>query len=232
MNVLGAVLDLLFPPKCPFCRRVVNRTGVCEACEKALPWTEEGTGLHKGAGGLVCAAPLFYEGAVRESLLRLKFHGESHLAGPLGTLIARCAAERFSGEFDIVTWVPVGPKRLRERGYDQARLLAEAVCRVWEISPERLLEKTGDNPAQSGLTDSDARRANVLGMYAVPFPTRAAGRRILLVDDICTTGATLRECIRTLKDAGAASVVCVTAALTRPEKGSSGKQAKKGWEFS
>ncbi len=94
------------------------------------------------------------------------------------------------------------------------------------------MEKTGDNPAQSGLTDSDARRANVLGMYAAPSPAQTAGRRILLVDDICTTGATLGECIRTLKDAGAESVVCVTAALTRPEKGSSGNQAKKGWKFS
>ncbi|WP_369284039.1 ComF family protein [Oscillibacter sp. GMB15532] len=232
MKALGAVLDLLFPPKCPFCRRVLDHTGVCGACEKVLPWTEEETGLHKGAGGLICAAPLFYEGPVRQSLLRLKFHGESHLAGPLGTLIARCAAERFSGEFDTVTWVPVGPKRLRERGYDQARLLAEAACRAWEVSPERLLEKIGDNPAQSGLADSDARRANVLGMYAVPFAAQTEGRRILLVDDICTTGATLTECVRTLKEAGAASVVCVTAALGRPEKEPSGNQAKKGWKFS
>lgn len=232
MIALDAVLDLLFPPKCPFCRHVVDRVGVCKACEKALPWAEEETGLHKGAGGLVCAAPLFYEGVVREALLRLKFHGESHLAKPLGGLIARCAAERFSGEFDAVTWVPVGPKRRRERGYDQARLLAEAACRTWEMKPERLLEKNGDNPAQSGLADSDARRANVLGMYAVPPAVRTEGRRILLIDDICTTGATLTECVRTLKDAGAASVVCVTAALTRPEKAAPGNQAKKRREFS
>ncbi len=232
MNPLDTVLDLLFPPKCPFCRRVVNRLGVCGACEKDLPWTEEETGLHKGADGLVCAAPLFYEGAVRESLLRLKFHGEPHLAGTLGMLIARCAAERFSGEFDCVTWVPVGPKRLRERGYDQAQLLAEAACRAWQMKPERLLKKIGDNPAQSGLADRDARRANVLGMYAVPSAAQVMGRRILLIDDICTTGATLTECVRTLKDAGAGTVVCVAAALTRPEKEEIGKRSKKRGEFS
>ncbi|WP_312938642.1 double zinc ribbon domain-containing protein [Oscillibacter sp.] len=227
MKALDTILDLLFPPKCPFCRRVVDHTGICGACEKALPWTEGEAGLHKGAGGFICAAPLFYEGTVREALLRLKFHGESHLAGPLGMLVARCAAEQFSGNFDVVTWVPVGPKRLRERGYDQARLLAEAACQAWEIRPERLLEKMGDNPAQSGLGDSDARRANVLGMYTVPSAARTEGRRILLVDDICTTGATLTECVRTLKDDGATSVVCVAAALTQPQKEAAKKQAKK-----
>ena len=227
MSAFETALDLLFPPKCPFCRRVVDSPGVCGACEKALPWTAEAEGLRTGPDGLVCAAPLFYEGQVRDALLRLKFHGAEHLARPLGALVARCAAERLSGEFDAVTWVPVGPKRLRRRGYDQARLLAEAACRVWETSPERLLEKTGDNPAQSGLADADARRANVLGMYAVTTGAAVAGRRILLIDDICTTGATLTECVRTLRDAGAGRVVCAAAALSRPEKETPGNPAKK-----
>lgn len=227
MSVFGTVLDLLFPPKCPFCRRVTDGGGVCEACEKTLPWTEGAAGLVTGSGGFVCAAPLFYEGQARSALLRLKFHGAGHLARPLGALIAACAAERFSGEFDAVTWAPVGPGRLRERGYDQARLLAEAACRGWDASPERLLEKTGDNPAQSSLADADARRANVLGMYAVPAGANAAGRRILLIDDICTTGATLTECARTLRDAGAERVVCAAAALTRPEREGAGNRTKK-----
>lgn len=213
------LLDLFFPPKCPFCGKVLDHAGICPACEKALPWTEEGAGLRELPGGLQCAAPLWYEGKVREGLLRFKFQGARAAAGPLGELVVRCAAERFSGAFDVVTWVPVSRRRLRSRGYDQARLLAESACRLWEVRSEQLLQKITDNPAQSGLTEEAARRANVLGVYEAAEPERIQGYRILLVDDICTTGATLAECARTLRDAGAADVMCVCAALARrPEK--------------
>ena len=218
MKLLDRILDLLFPPKCPFCGRVMETAGICPDCEKKLPWTDEAQGIREGPGGLRCAAPLWYEDLAREGLLRFKFQGASGAAGPLGALIARCAAERFSGEFDTVTWVPVSRKRLRKRGYDQARLLAEAACRLWDTKPVRLLEKTVDNPAQSGLTEAAARRANVLGVYAPCPGAEIRGKRILLIDDICTTGATLTECIRVLKDAGAAEVVCAAAALTWPRK--------------
>ena len=219
MSGYAALLDLFFPPKCPFCGKVLDHAGICPACEKALPWTEEGAGVRELSGGVRCAAPLWYEGKVREGLLRFKFQGARAAAGPLGELVARCAAERFSGAFDVVTWVPVSRRRLRSRGYDQARLLAESACRLWEVRPEQLLQKITDNPAQSGLTEEAARRANVLGVYEAAEPERIQGYRILLVDDICTTGATLAECARTLRDAGAADVMCVCAALARrPEK--------------
>ena len=214
------LLDLFFPPKCPFCGKVLDPAGICPACEKTLHWTEEREGVRKLSGGVQCAAPLWYEKQVREGLLRFKFQGASAAAGPMGELVARCAAERFSGAFDVVTWVPVSRRRLRSRGYDQARLLAESACRLWGVRPEQLLRKTADNPAQSGLTEAAARRANVLGVYETPVPEKVQGRRVLLVDDICTTGATLAECARTLRDAGAADVmsVCVALARRHPEE--------------
>lgn len=220
MSRYTALLDLFFPPKCPFCGKVLDHAGICPACEKTLPWTEEREGVRKLSGGVQCAAPLWYEKQVREGLLRFKFQGASAAAEPLGELAARCAAEQFSGAFDVVTWVPVSRRRLRSRGYDQARLLAESACRLWGVRPEQLLRKTADNPAQSGLTEAAARRANVLGVYETPAPEKVQGRRVLLVDDICTTGATLAECARTLRDAGAADVmsVCVALARRHPEE--------------
>lgn len=220
-RLIESIIDLFFPPKCPFCGRVLDRIGICVDCEKDLPWIEENKVVVTD-GDLTCAAPLWYEGAVRETLLRLKFRGGSALAEPLGEVLARCAAERFGGEFDTVTWVPVSRKRLKQRGYDQARLLAEAACRHWDTRPVKLLDKTQDNPAQSGLTGEAARRANVLGVYDPIEPETIQGKHILLVDDIHTTGATLTECVRVLLENGAASVVCLTAART-PEK----KPAKK-----
>ena len=215
MKLTEAFLDLLFPPKCPFCGKILDRAGVCPACRDSLPWTAEADALRELPGGLRCAAPLWYEGPVRDALLRLKFQGASALARPLGELIAQCAAEHFSGEFDAVAWVPVSRKRLRQRGYDQAELLARAAGALWGVRPQRLLVKVRDNPAQSGLEGAAARAENVRAVYRAQ---NAAGRRVLLIDDICTTGATLAECARTLRAAGAEAVVCAAAARTPQEK--------------
>lgn len=213
----NCLLDLLFPPKCPFCGHILEHPGICPACQKTLPRIED-LPIRELEGGLRCASPLWYEGDVRQGLLRLKFQGARAAAGPMGTLLAESAAEAFSGEFDTVTWVPVSRKRKRKRGFDQAELLARSACRCWDTKPVRLLSKVVDNPAQSGIHDDAARRANVLGVYDPVDRGLIQGRRILLVDDICTTGSTLRECARVLLDAGAADVVCVTVAQARKKE--------------
>ncbi|MBE6995814.1 MAG: ComF family protein [Ruminococcaceae bacterium] len=216
MKLSEKIINLLFPPKCPFCARVQDSAGICVICEKELPWTTEAECRWEGTGGLRCAAPLWYEGCAREGILRLKFQGISAAAAPIGTLMAHCAAEEFSGGFDAVTWVPVSRRRLRRRGYDQAELLARETCLLWETEPRQLLVKVVDTPPQSGMKDAAARRANVLGAYEAAEET--AGKRVLLIDDVCTTGATLEECARVLRDAEAECVVCVVAARVRVQK--------------
>ena len=218
MSVWEQLLNLLFPPKCPFCRRILDSPGVCDTCRKELPWTEEHEAVREGTDSLRCAAPLWYEGKVREAILRLKFKGAAPSAEDLGRLIAQCAAEHLSGEFDLVTWVPVSRKRRWKRGYDQAELLARAVCRAWGVKPVALLRKTMNNPAQSGLKEDAARRANVLGVYEMRPGAEVSGRRVLLIDDVCTTGATLTECSKVLREAGADAVVCACVAHARRER--------------
>lgn len=224
MKLTDTLLDLLFPPKCPFCQRVQDAPGMCPDCEQALPWTDEAHGLRELPGRLLCAAPLWYEGSVREAVRRFKFRGGVSAAGPLGELVVQAAAERFSGEFDAVTWVPVSAKRLRKRGYDQSRLLAESACKLWGVEPERLLRKIRDNPAQSGLESAGDRWKNVRDVYeALGDP---AGKRVLLIDDVCSTGATLVSAAGTLLAAGAAGVVCAAAAFPRPEEENRGEKGK------
>ena len=224
MKFTDTLLDLLFPPKCPFCRKVQDAPGMCPACEKSLPWTDEAHGLRTLRGGLLCAAPLWYENSVREAIRRFKFHGGVSAAKPLGEFIAQAAAERFSGEFDVVTWVPVSAKRLRQRGYDQSRLLAEKACSLWGVEPEPLLRKVRDNPAQSSLDSAEDRWRNTRGVYAAAG--EPAGKRILLIDDVCSTGSTLVSAAETLLAAGAAGVVCAAAAFPRPEEENRGEKAK------
>lgn len=215
-RVWEGLLNLLFPPKCPFCGRVLDRPGICRACGEALPRFSDEETVRLLRGGLPCASPLRYEGLVRQGILGFKFRGNSAAAEPFGELLARCAAERFPGAFDTVTWAPVSRRRLRKRGYDQAELLARAACRLWGVRPERLLEKHRDTPAQSGLDSAQARWENVREVYRAS--QSAAGRRILLVDDICTTGATLLACADALQKAGAESVICCTLARGSREK--------------
>lgn len=218
MSVLEALLNLFFPPKCPFCGRVRYHTEICPDCQRDLPWTRGDDSLLERSDGLRCCAPLWYEKMAREGVLRLKFRNCTGGVEIMGELIAECAAEWFSGEFDTVTWVPVSRKRLRKRGYDQAELLARAACRAWDTQPVRLLKKKVHNPSQTSRKGAAARKKNVEDAYAAVDEAQITGRRILLVDDVCTTGSTLLECIRVLKEAGAASVVCATLARTPENK--------------
>lgn len=216
MHFLTILLDLIYPIKCPFCQTIQNTPGICRSCEATLPWTGEAS-LRQIPNNLRCAAPLWYEGPVREAIHRYKFQSAAGAAIPLGRCIAQTAAERFSGEFDTITWVPLSPKRLRRRGYDQARLLAEEACRAWGVKPQRLLRKVRHTLPQSSLSSAAARTQNVRRAYVPAGPI--AGRRVLLIDDVCTTGSTLTACSGVLLAAGASSVVCAAAAFAgKPEK--------------
>lgn len=215
MKLLEAVLDLLFPPRCAWCGRVGVK-GACPSCEKALPRSKRP--MHEGAGYGRCVAPFAYRDLAREGVLRFKFRGAQLSAATFGEELARCAAEWYGGEFDLVTWVPVSDKRRRERGYDQAELLAREMARHWDCEPVQLLRKTRDNAVQSRLHAADERRANVLGVYEPTNVQRIRGKRILLVDDILTTGSTMGECARMLYEGGAAEVMCIALAARELEK--------------
>ncbi len=217
------LLDFLFPPRCAFCHRL-DRSGVCEACKRSLPTQEKP--LREFSFGRV-AAPLYYTGAVREAVLRLKFRsGLSTLPG-FAALMAECAVGEFSGEFDTVAFVPVSKKRKRSRGYDQSERLAHEIAKRWNAKAERLLVKTRHTPPQSELSDRAGRQANVFGVYEAVNAEKIRGARILLVDDVVTTGATLRECVRELKDAGAQSVVCVALAAAEGKDAPTCKKSEK-----
>lgn len=207
------LLDFFFPRRCPFCGRMAGKELLCETCRDDLPWCRK---LRTGAFG-ECAAPLYYEGRVRDALLAFKFRGKIEHLNCFGALMAETAASAYADRFDAITWVPVSKKRLKKRGFDQAKMLCASLCVDWHTTPQETLCKVADNPPQSGLEEAAARRANVLGVYEPVDAANIAGKRLLLVDDILTTGATLGECTRVLKAAGAADVVCLTLAMARDE---------------
>ena len=212
------LLDLLFPPKYVFCRRLLRKgeEGLCASCRTSLPWTHGEEAEQHPEFVSLCVSPLWYQDNVRASFHRYKFQGSRGYAKAYGRLVAQCVREHLAGRYDLITWVPLSPERLKKRGYDQAMLLAMAAAlELGDVAVETL-RKVRDTGAQSGLgKDDSARQANVLGAYQVVDPELAEGRQVLLIDDVITTGSTISECARTLRSAGAAGVVCATLARAR-----------------
>ena len=215
MRLYYHLMELLFPRKCILCRCLLRQeeTDLCDRCRLNAP----AYGKHKTKLQFLdsFAAVWYYEESVRTSLLRYKFGGARSYAPAYGRLLAMRIRQDLSEEFDLLTWIPVSSLRKLRRGYDQVELIAKAVGKELDITPVPALKKIRHNRPQSGIRNEEARRANVLGAYRVMDPAAVAGKRILLLDDILTTGATASEAARVLKTFGAREVHCAAVAARK-----------------
>jgi len=216
MSFFSNILDLLFPPRCAFCRCVLNtgERGMCADCELSVARVEDAFAYGRGEVFSCCVSPLYYTDTVRDSVLRFKFKERTGYAKIYGRIVAECVRQNLRGRYDLITWVPLSKARLKSRGYDQAMLLAMSTALALDNVAVETLQKHTDVPAQSGVGDAKKRRANISGVYRVPDQELVDGKRVLLIDDILTTGSTLDECARMLLDAGAREVLCATLART------------------
>ena len=210
------LLDLVYPTRCVFCRRSMppGKPGICPKCEDRLPFTENG-GRRRGDFFAECISALYYEGDVWEAIHRYKFQGVQAYAEVFGELTASCIYENLHDDFDILSWVPLDPRRRRSRGYDQTEMIARVVGKRLCREPETVLRKRRGVRPQSDTGAPEARKANIAGAYHVIDSEKVIGKRILLIDDIVTTGSTLSECAKTLLLAGAEEIRCATLASTR-----------------
>lgn len=217
MRLGTLLLDLLYPPKCTFCGALLEQPQalMCPDCQRELPWMEGQRAERKVEFASLCVSPLWYKDQVRESIRRYKFSGCHWYSKTYGVLTAQCVRDHLEGKYDLISWVPVSKKRKRERGYDQAYLLARETAGNLNREVTPLLKKIQNNPAQSGIEEAAARRANVMNVYRMLEDAPVQGKRILLMDDVVTTGETLSEAARMLRQAGAQDVVCVTLARAR-----------------
>ena len=206
------LLDLLFPPRCILCRRVLPKDSpaVCSACQKSTLLS--GTSPHRAKGAFYkCVySALWYEGNVRKCLHRYKFGGKSSYAAPLAQILQHLLPE--DQTFDLITFVPTNAKNVKRRGFHHTGLLAKELSARTGIPCMELLLKTRATRPMHGLHPAQ-RRANILGAVSPAAPMETViGKRILLVDDLITTGSTLSECARVLMSQGAAGVWGITVA--------------------
>ena len=209
------ILELLFPRKCVLCGKILerNETDLCRSCRVDSPECHRDKRSFSFLDSWV--AVWYYEGYIRDSLLRYKFRRARHYAKAYGRLLAMRILAEYPEGFDLLTWAPISNRRKFSRGYDQVQLLAEAVAWELNMEPVRTLKKVRNNPAQSRIAGVAQRKANVLGVYRAVCPEIIKGKRILLLDDIITTGATAGECARVLLTAGAKEVHCGLIAAAR-----------------
>lgn len=215
MKLLDKLFDILFPAKCTFCHNLMwheENSKICNSCMHDLPRTTESNGVTKCDYITKCISPLFYRDFVRDSIHRFKFYRCDFYAGVYSELIRDCLNKHPDIVFDYITWVPLSRKRLRKRGYDQAKLIADNLARAMGKPIWCMLKKTRDTKAQSTLQDKSKRRANIAGAYMISHGTNVCGLNILLIDDVVTTGATLSECAKVLLLNGADRVYCATVA--------------------
>ncbi len=217
MSFRDFISKYIFPPKCVFCRRVMDKDGVCDKCKAILPYrsAKQSNEPIMFVDGVY--SYFHYEADVRNALIRYKFGGLSKYSVDFAVYLEECIRECLDEQYDIISWVPLSRRRLRSRGYDQAHLLADETAKRIGTQAVRTLVKIRDTAPQSRQPDISKRMANILGAYDTAS-FNPSGKRIILIDDILTSGSTVSECARILKTAGAEKVYIVTVAKTRNRK--------------
>jgi competence protein ComFC len=186
---------------CPFCGRWVSNGSVCGACTDSPPLFERGL------------YGFYFEGPLREALLAFKFEGRKDVGRHLIRLLGEKVVS-MREEFDVIVPLPVTEKRLKERGFNQCYIMAEEISAIAKKPLSfSALGKKKETKDQYTLSRED-RRKNVRGAFAVHDKGELRGKRILLVDDLMTTGHTAREASRILLSARAQSVLFFALART------------------
>ncbi len=232
LELKDSIFDFVYPPHCLVCGRYLSEKekDVCEGCwnsQKILsdpfcptcksffPDAETGCFFCSADSNLLCVRSLgIFDDFYREIIHKFKYKGKlslgKRLSRRLGEEIKK--DKRFSG-FDFLIPVPLHPAKKRERGYNQSEIMGEVVSKELNISfLKNVLKRIKNTRDQTKLSDEE-RKTNVKDAFKVSFPEVIKDKKIILVDDVITTGATLFECARVLKDNGAKKIVGVTLVL-------------------
>lgn len=192
-------LPLLLPPLCEKCGKPESTGLLCPAC---WGWNSDIDGIR---------APYRFDGVIRDAIYEFKYRNIRAIAGFLASLLASYLMNN-SLPGDVLVSVPLSQQRLRKRGYNQSNILAKELSKLILLpTVNDCLIRTKDNPPQARTASVNERHKNVSGAFTCQ-DDRLAGKRVLLLDDVCTTGATLDACASALKKSNVISVWGITLA--------------------
>lgn len=213
---ITSFFELLFPARCLGCREQLGFCRpplFCESCRtNIVPFTP--SCAPQDDFPFPTHALFFYKEPMSSLLVRLKFSGDLSGLSTIAALARAARTERLLQEPDLILPVPLHISRLRWRGFNQSFLLAKTCFPCWQSKIRvDLLQRHKATIPQLGLSGAE-RRSNLFGAFSVRNPSELTGRRVLLVDDVFTTGSTLHECVKVLRQAGAAEIEAFTVART------------------
>lgn len=216
---LGAILDFIYPPHCVICsaRMVSGSRLVCSDCWQQLPRIEPGLENElppQSDFPIMRALSVWrYDDDVQKIIHELKYHGKKSLALPIGQeMVQLIASNKAYREADLITPVPLHKTRFRERGFNQSQLIAKAIAaELGKPVVADAIRRVRYTRPQSKL-GAEERKQNVAGAFTIVDGERLGGKTIILVDDVFTTGSTLRACAQVLHAAKASKILVITAA--------------------
>ena len=208
---LRRIIAILYPERCPFCDSLIEADEIaCKACLARIGSAR--SPIVRGAQGYRCVSSFIYDGSVRRMLIRIKFYEHiQHIRQAAFFLGEDIRASYGDAGFDLITAVPMHPKDLRARGFDQCELLAKELSVLLGVPYQPTLEKVKRTKKQHTLKYRE-RKKNLSGAFKVIDKARVESRRILIVDDIVTSGYTLGYCCRALSRAKPELLCCATIA--------------------
>ena len=226
-------LDLLFPPRCLHCQAhlgksekdswlcltcenhiIIYTTIFCSVCGARLP--ENKKICHKSSSYLLAAATK-YDGSIRSLIRQFKYHGWPSLSKKIRKYLEKYIKNSgLTAKNYLVVPVPLHPDKLKERSFNQAELLSVEIADLLGLKMNKdILIRTKKTSAQAELKDYEKRKDNLAGAFAVKNPEQIAGKNLILVDDVFTSGATMNEAVRALRLAGAKKIIAFVIAKTR-----------------
>lgn len=207
------IIDYVYPRTCGFCNKIISEEYACKNCQEKLKYMYESekqlVSVNKYFDVLICAYK--YKGIIRSKILQYKFKNKKYLYASLSERLIKLL-DMYSNEIDIIMPVPIHFLRAFNRGYNQSFLIAKFVAQKMNKElKNNILKKVLNNQPQSLLT-ANKRKNNVCNAYKIRKADAIRGKTILLIDDIYTTGATVNECSKVLKENGAKKIIVATVA--------------------
>ena len=236
-NFFASFLNIILPPRCICCSKIIERQNtLCHDCFAKIRFISKpycnicGNPLevHKTSSNLICSnclnekkalftmkrSAFIYDDASKNILLDFKFHDKTSYAETIASFMFRAGKDIFATKPDLIVPVPLHYKRLIQRRYNQSALLAEEIAKLSgiKVNDSSLIRKKNTIPQVE--FSGKARVGNVKNAFMIEDSENIKGKNIILIDDVMTTGSTLKECAKSLKRAGASNIYALTAART------------------
>lgn len=210
------LLNLLYPNKCPYCGKTIdNSLEACKDCYSNLPFIFEDKKLKVlDNKEILCISTFKYQTCVKKAIINYKFYSKVSFACAFSNSLHKCFKNKLGNlKFDVITAIPLSKKAKKKRGFNQAELIAKKLARKLNVKYSNILEKYKDNRPQHNL-NIEERKENVAGIYKIKKGIDIKNKKILLIDDIVTTGNTLKEASKIILNGGALDITCLTLAFT------------------